>query len=85
MSLSLEDLKGELRESYLRTEEVLAGMDAYIAKIEKRLASQVKRIDAAELQIKRLDALEGQMAALTAALYADDADESEQAPRIFVG
>jgi uncharacterized coiled-coil protein SlyX len=85
MSLSLEDLKGELREGYLRTEEVLAGMDAYIAKIEKRLANQVKRIDELELKIKRIDALEGQMAAMTAALYADDADDSDQAPRIFVG
>lgn len=74
MSLSLEDLKGELREGYLRTEEVLAGMDAYIAKIEKRLESQVKRIDI----------LEGQMAAMTVALYADDPDEADQAPRIFV-
>ena len=39
MSLSLDDLKGELRESYLRTEEVLSGMDAYIAKLEKRIAA----------------------------------------------
>ncbi len=84
MSLSLENLKGELREGYLRTEEVLAGMDAYIAKLEKRLDGQAKRIDAVELQIKRLGVLEGQMAALTAALYADDAAESDPAPRIFV-
>jgi hypothetical protein len=28
MSFSLEDLKGELRKTYLRTEEVLSGMDA---------------------------------------------------------
>lgn len=39
MSLSLEDLKGELRETYLRTEEVLSGMDAYIAKLEKRITT----------------------------------------------
>lgn len=39
MSLSLEDLKGELRETYLRTEEVLSGMDAYIAKLEKRIST----------------------------------------------
>lgn len=75
MSLSLEDLKGELREGYLRTEEVLAGMDAYIAKLEKRL----------DTQLKRMDVLEGQMAAMTAALYADDPDGPDQAPRIFVG
>lgn len=39
MSLSLEDLKGELRENYLRTEDVLTGMDAYIVQLEKRLAN----------------------------------------------
>ena len=39
MSLSLDDLKGEFREGYLRTEEVLSGMDAYIAKLEKRIAA----------------------------------------------
>ena len=85
MSLSLEDLKGELREGYLRTEEVLAGMDAYIAKIEKRLESHLKRIDAVEMQLKRLGDLEGRMAALTAALYADDPDASDQTPRILMG
>ncbi len=31
MSLSLQDIKDELRESYLRTEEVLSGIDAYVA------------------------------------------------------
>jgi hypothetical protein len=75
MSLSLEDLKGELREGYLRTEEVLTGMDAYIARLEKRL----------ECQVKRVDVLEGQMAAMTAALYSDAPDESDQGPRIIVG
>jgi hypothetical protein len=39
MSLSLDDLKGEFREGYLRTEEVLSGMDAYISNLEKRIAS----------------------------------------------
>jgi hypothetical protein len=39
MSLSLTDLQGELREGYLRTEEVLSGMDAYIANLEKRIAT----------------------------------------------
>lgn len=39
MSLSLEDLKGEFREGYLRTEEVLSGMDAYIARLEKRIVA----------------------------------------------
>lgn len=37
MSLSLEDIKGELRENYLRTEEVLSGMDAYVSQLEKRI------------------------------------------------
>jgi hypothetical protein len=38
MSLSLQDIKDELRESYLRTEEVLSGMDAYVAKLERRIS-----------------------------------------------
>lgn len=67
MSLSLEDLKGEFREGYLRTEEVLTGMDAYIIKLEKRIV-----------------ALEGQMAALTAALYAEEPSPALP-PKIFVG
>jgi len=66
MSLTLEDLKGEIRESYLRTEEVLSGMDAYITKLEKRIT-----------------ALEGQMAAMTAALYADEPELPMQSPQIF--
>ena len=37
MSLSLEDIKGEFREGYHRTEDVLTGMDAYIATLEKRI------------------------------------------------
>ena len=39
MSLSLQDIKDELRESYLRTEEVLSGMDAYVVKLEKRISA----------------------------------------------
>lgn len=66
MSLSLEDLKGELRETYLRTEEVLSGMDAYIAKLEKRITT-----------------LEGQIAAITAAIYADD-ESPTTAPKIIL-
>ena len=37
MGLSLEDIKGEFREGYQRTEEVLTGMDAYIMRLEKRI------------------------------------------------
>lgn len=66
MSLSLEDLKGELRETYLRTEEVLSGMDAYIIKLEKRITT-----------------LEGQMAAITAAIYAEDEAPAPE-PRIIL-
>lgn len=36
MSLSLQDLKDELHEAYLRTEEVLSVMDAYISLLEIR-------------------------------------------------
>lgn len=68
MSLSLQDLKGEFREGYLRTEEVLSGMDAYIAKLEKRIS-----------------ALEGQMAAMTAALYADEPESPAKPQGIYVG
>ncbi|MBK7001809.1 MAG: hypothetical protein IPH35_18080 [Rhodoferax sp.] len=39
MSLSLDDLKGEFREGYLRTEEVLSGMDTYISKLERRIVA----------------------------------------------
>jgi hypothetical protein len=48
MSLSLEDIKGELRENYLRTEEVLSGMDAYVLQLEKRLALLEDRIGVME-------------------------------------
>lgn len=58
MSLSLNDLKAELRENYFRVEEVLSGMDQYIVTLEKRVINQEKRIGA----------LEGQLAALTHAL-----------------
>lgn len=37
MSLTLEDLKGELRENHQRIEEVLSGMDNYIVMLEKRI------------------------------------------------
>jgi hypothetical protein len=68
MSLSLEDLKGEFREGYLRTEEVLSGMDAYIAKLEKRIT-----------------ALEEQLAAMAAALYADEPESPAKQQQIYVG
>jgi predicted nucleic acid-binding Zn-ribbon protein len=58
VSLSLEDLKGELRENYSRIEEVLSGMDNYIIRLENRLAAQDERIEV----------LEGQLASLVAAL-----------------
>lgn len=50
MSFSLVNLQGELREGYLRMEEVMSGMDAYIAKLEKRIVALERRqtvIDAA--------------------------------------
>jgi hypothetical protein len=75
MSLSLEDIKGEFREGYLRTEEVLSGMDAYIAKLENR-------ISVLEDRLKRIAVLEDQMAAITAAIYED---EPAQPPKIFIG
>lgn len=68
MGLSLEDIKGEFREGYQRTGEVLTGMDAYIMKLEKRV-----------------EALEGQMASIASALYADEPDPTESAPKIYVG
>jgi predicted nucleic acid-binding Zn-ribbon protein len=71
MSLSLEDIKGEFREGYQRTEEVLTGMDAYIMKLENRIESQSKRIAA----------LEKQMAAIFAAVCSDDSEPV----KIFVG
>lgn len=78
MSLSLEDIKGEFREGYQRTEEVLSGMDAYITKLEKRIV-------ALEARVKRIDQLEGQLAALTAAIYADDIEPVVPQAKIFVG
>lgn len=93
MSLSLDGLRDELRENYLRTEEVLSGMDAYIAKLEKRINSLEGRGNGGDPVAKgshslerRLVALEGQIAAITAALYADDdADAVAAATRIIVG
>ena len=78
MSLSLEDIKAEFREGYLRTEEVLSGMDAYISKLEKRIVFL-------EGNQKRIEELEGQMAAITAALYQDDPEPVVSPPKIFVG
>lgn len=78
MSLSLEDIKFEFREGYLRTEEVLSGMDAYIAKLEKRIVSL-------EQNQKRINELEGQMAAITAALYQDDQEPEVSPQKIYVG
>ena len=93
MGLSLDDLRDELRENYLRTEEVLSGMDAYIAKLDKRINSLEGRGNGGDPVAKgsqslerRLVALEGQIAAITAALYADDdADPVAAATRIVVG
>lgn len=95
MGLSLDDLRDELRENYLRTEEVLSGMDAYIAKLEKRINSLEGRgnggggdpvAQGSQPLERRLAALEGQIAAITAALYADDeADPVAAPPRIIVG
>lgn len=93
MGLSLDDLRDELRENYLRTEEVLSGMDAYIAKLDKRISSLEGRGNGGDSVAKksqslelRLAALEDQIAAITAALYADDdADPMAAAPRIIVG
>lgn len=74
MSLSLEDIKGEFREGYLRTEEVLSGMDAFITTLEKR-------ISVLEDQLKRVAVLEVQMAEITAAIYED---APAQTAKIFV-
>ena len=57
MSLSLEDLKGELRENYTRIEEVFSSMDNYVVKLERRI----------EKQDKRIEMLEGQLASIAAA------------------
>lgn len=64
MSLSLEDLKGELRENYQRIEEVLTGMDNYIVKLEHHIQNQDQRIST----------LEGQLAVLVDALTGDGTD-----------
>lgn len=79
MSLSLADIKAEFREGYLRTEEVLSGMDAYITKLEKRIVSLETNFE------KRVDSLEKQLAEINAALYQDDPDPADQPPKIFVG
>lgn len=78
MGLSLEDIKGEFREGYLRTEEVLSGMDAYIARLEKR-------IESLEKQQQRMAQLEERMDAIEAALYADESVQNTSPQKIFVG
>lgn len=78
MSLSLQDIKDELRESYLRTEEVLSGMDAYIAKLERR-------VSAIETLEKRVAALEGQLAAITEALFEEEPPPEPKHPKIYTG
>lgn len=92
MGLSLDDLRDELRENYLRTEEVLSGMDAYIAKLEKRVNLLEGRgngggpvAQGSPPLERRLAALEGQMAAITAAIDEDELDSPAQSPKIFVG
>ena len=79
MSLSLQSIKGEFREGYLRTEQVLSGMDAYITKLEKRIVALEAKLE------KRIDGLERQMADINAALYQDEPDPAYQSPKIFVG
>jgi hypothetical protein len=69
MSLSLDDLRGDLRENYLRIEEVLSGMDAYIATLEKRIAGLEGQVS-------------GITAALYAD---EEADPVSAPPRIIVG
>jgi predicted RNase H-like nuclease (RuvC/YqgF family) len=75
MSLSLEDLKSELRENYQRIEEVLSGMDNYIVKLEKRVINQEERIKT----------LEGQLASLAAALTEDIELDIDSASTIVLG
>lgn len=75
MSLSLEDLKSELRENYQRIEEVLSGMDNYIVKLENRVIDQEGRINT----------LEGQLASLAAALTEDMEPDADSAPALVLG
>lgn len=56
MSLSLEDLKGELRENQMRVEEVLSGMDSLIVRLESKVRHQDERINTLEAQVASLGA-----------------------------
>jgi hypothetical protein len=78
MSLSLEEIKGEFREGYQRTEEVLSGMDAYIMKLEKRISLLEKQQHGIELLTARIDEIE-------TAIYADETDLPVTQPKIYVG
>jgi hypothetical protein len=75
VSLSLEDLKGELRENYSRIEEVLSGMDNYIIRLENRLVAQDERIEV----------LEGQLASLVAALMGSDEPDDPTTQGMLIG
>ncbi|MEN9373412.1 MAG: hypothetical protein RIR79_964 [Pseudomonadota bacterium] len=77
MSLSLEDIKGEFREGYQRTEEVLTGMDAYITRLEQRIAALEKQQQLTIILMQRIEELE-------AALYSDEAD-IPTSPKIYIG
>ncbi len=75
MSLSLQDIKDELRESYLRTEEVLSGMDAYIGKQDRRI----------EVLEGRIAVVERQMTAIIDALREDSSPPEPKPPQIYTG
>ncbi len=77
MSLSLEDIKGEFREGYQRTEEVLTGMDAYITRLEQRIAALEKQQQLTIILMQRIEELE-------AALYSDEVD-IPTSPKIYIG
>ena len=82
MSLDLSALKHELQENYFRTEEVLTGMDAYIAAMGKRFTGMDEYIAALE---KRVSVLEGQIAAVIASIYDDGDTLNPQPPQIYLG
>jgi hypothetical protein len=90
MSLTLADLQGDLREYFSRIEEVLSGMDAFLAQLETRVARLEGRPDAAsqsdapEALSKRVDRLEGQLAALVDGLYGES-DGKEPGGGIVIG
>ncbi|MEI6760123.1 MAG: hypothetical protein WCO22_06675 [Betaproteobacteria bacterium] len=82
MSLDLSSLKSELQENYLRTEEVLTGMDAYIAAMGKRFTGMEAHVAALE---KRVTSLESQIVAVLASIYDDGDTLDPQSPRIYLG